>query len=238
MAEQWVDTTPEDRLPWLESAEDDYREGPAWQTIALLIGIGLLIVAVAIYALHSYRDRPIEGGTGALIEAPAGDYKVKPDEPGGMKVDGEGDTALATSQGGVPGNASINLGATPETPIAGQRAAPGAAPQVGGGEMAIPGSGGALAATRPGGAPTASIASAGGALVQLGSFPSAGEANGEWAVKARRFAYLAQLGKSVEKAEVNGSIVYRLRVNAGSAGAAQQLCGKLKVAGEDCFIPN
>ncbi len=49
-------------------------------------------------------------------------------------------------------------------------------------------------------------------------------------------AYLAPLGKSVQAAEVKGKTVYRLRVNAGSANQASDLCGKLKLAGENCFI--
>jgi hypothetical protein len=73
--------------------------------------------------------------------------------------------------------------------------------------------------------------------VQLGSFPSAAEANAVWTKQSKRFSYLAALGKSVEPATVNGKTYYRLRVNAGSASAAAELCGKLKVAGEDCFIP-
>ncbi|CAN5718467.1 hypothetical protein BH11PSE6_BH11PSE6_23330 [soil metagenome] len=35
---------------------------------------------------------------------------------------------------------------------------------------------------------------------------------------------------------MNGNTVYRLRVNAGSANQASELCGKLKVAGEACFV--
>ena len=76
------------------------------------------------------------------------------------------------------------------------------------------------------------------ALVQLGSFASEGEANAAWTKSSKRFAYLAPLGKSVQKAEVNGRTVFRLRVNAGSVGAASELCGRLKVAGEACFVAN
>ena len=53
---------------------------------------------------------------------------------------------------------------------------------------------------------------------------------------AKRFAYIATLGKSVQTAEVGGRKVYRLRVNAGSANAAADVCGRLKVAGETCFV--
>ena len=59
-----------------------------------------------------------------LIAAQEGDYKVKPDDPGGLKVEGEGETAIATSDGAGGGNASIDLNATPETPVSGAKAAP------------------------------------------------------------------------------------------------------------------
>ena len=234
------DVRDEDRLPWLESADEDWRESPPWPRIALFVAAGLLAIAVAIWGIYWFKNRPGEAvGTGALIAAPKEDYKVRPDQPGGMKVDGEGATALATSQGGAVGNASINLAAAPAAPVQGRKAAPGDAPRLDGGAMTVPGSGGRLAAARPGAAPAAApAASAGGALVQLGSFPSEATARAEWATTSRRFGYLAGLGHSVERAEVNGRTVYRLRVNAGSAGAASTLCGKLKVAGEACFIPN
>ena len=45
-----------------------------------------------------------------------------------------------------------------------------------------------------------------------------------------------RLPKSVVTAEVNGNQVYRLRANAG--GEASAICGKLKVAGENCLIVN
>ena len=64
----------------------------------------------------------------------------------------------------------------------------------------------------------------------------AGRVNTAWNQLSRRFAYLAPLGKSVQTAEVKGKTVYRLRVNAGSANQASDLCGKLKLAGENCFI--
>ena len=75
-----------------------------------------------------------------------------------------------------------------------------------------------------------------GSLVQLGSFGSEAKANEAWTTLAKRFAYLSALPKSVVTAEVNGNQVYRLRANAG--GEASTICGKLKVAGENCLIVN
>ena len=77
---------------------------------------------------------------------------------------------------------------------------------------------------------------AGGAIVQLGSFPSAAAANAAWKQLSGRFGYLAGLGQSVQSAEVNGRTVHRLRVNTGSNAQAREVCGKLKVAGEACFV--
>ena len=76
----------------------------------------------------------------------------------------------------------------------------------------------------------------GGAVVQLGSFPNTAAANAAWKQLAGRFGYLAGLGQSIEAAEVNGRTVQRLRVNTGSNAQAREICGKLKVAGEACFV--
>ena len=230
----------EDRLPWLESADDDYREGSSGLRLLL---IGLLLaaaVAVAVWAFTRHRGDVGPGGSGELITAPPGDYKVKPEEPGGMKVDGEGDTVFRTSEG-ASGSGTIDTRAIPETPVAGKTAAP--APKTGPGAAKVvaevPSGSAPLRAQAPA-VPASRVASGGGggALVQLGSFPSETAANAAWETLSKRFSYVASLGKSIEKADVKGSTVYRLRVNAGSNGNASAICGRLKVAGEACFVPN
>jgi hypothetical protein len=230
----------EDRLPWLESAEEDYREGPSISRVIAAIILGLMLIAVAIYGYNWWRNHRTTGGTGELIKAPPGDYKVKPDQPGGMKADGEGDTVFATSEGSAA-NGAIDTGAVPEAPVAGRTAAAQGPSTQGTAKVvaAVPPSGGTLTARTPTvPALRANDGGGHGSLVQLGSFPSEAAANAAWTQLSKRITYLAPLGKSVEKAEVNDRTVYRLRVNAGSAGAATALCGKLKVAGEACFVPN
>lgn len=197
----------QDRLPWLETVDEEYSEGPSIFRTILFVLLGLVAVAAIVYVVFWYQEHHRSSGNGQLIAAQEGDYKVKPDSPGGMKVEGEGDTAFATSEGKTDGNAQIDLKALPEAPVT-------------------------TAAKSP-----APVAATGGSIVQLGAFPNEGEANQTWAKQSKRFSYLAPLGKSVERALVNGRTVYRLRVNAGSASAAAELCGKLKVAGEACFIP-
>jgi len=230
----------EDRLPWLESADDDYRERGSGLRL-LLIGLLLAaVVAAAVWAFARHRGAAGPAGSGELITAPLGDYKVKPEEPGGMKVDGEGDTVFRTSEG-ASASGTIDTRALPEAPVAGRTAAP--TPKSGPGTAKVvaevPTGSAPLRAQAPA-VPTPRITAGGGggALVQLGSFPSETAANGAWETLSKRFAYVASLGKSIEKAEVKGNTVYRLRVNAGSNGNANAICGRLKVAGEACFVPN
>ncbi|WP_375427789.1 SPOR domain-containing protein [uncultured Sphingomonas sp.] len=234
----------EDRLPWLETVEpDEQPPSDIGRTIALsLLALGLL-VAVGFGIAHWQRSR---GGAadGALIAAPTGDYKVRPNDPGGLKVEGEGDTAIATSAGAGAGNGAVDLRAVPEAPVLAERGTrPKTSPSSTAGRSAVaqvPMSGGRLVAAAPMASSHGNIPGAvgGGALVQLGAFPSEGAANGAWGNFAKRFGYLAALGKSVEPAEVNGRTVYRLRVNAGSADQATDICGRLRVAGEGCFVTN
>lgn len=233
------DQRDEDRLPWLETVDDDYRDGPGIGRLILLVLLGLAVIAAAIFGYYYYQRTQGSDGNGELIAAQEGDYKVKPDDPGGLKVEGEGESAIATSDGSTAGNATINVEAIPETPVAGTKAGATTTPATGANKavVAVPASGGKLTAapTGPGKLP-ASGGTSGGALVQLGSFGSEAEANAQWAKTSKRFAYLAPLGKSVQEADVGGRKVFRLRVNAGSAGQASELCGKLKVAGEQCFV--
>ena len=156
-----------------------------------------------------------------------------------MKVDGEGDTVFAASEGATT-NGSINVGAMPEAPVAG-KAAPKAtpAPVTGSSRVTATVPSAPAAAKAAASSQRAPGPSAGSSIIQLGSFPAEGGANAAWARLSKRFNYLAPLGKSVEKAEVNGKTVYRLRVNAGSNSQAGDLCGKLRAAGEPCFLaPN
>ena len=102
----------------------------------------------------------------------------------------------------------------------------------------VPPAGGRLTAKAPVAAPVASApgAASGGSLIQLGAYPTEAAANASWAVFSKRFGYLASLGKSVQPVAAGGRTLYRLRVNAGGANQAADLCGRLKVAGEACFV--
>ena len=238
MAGDEIDLRDEDRLPWLETVEPDEPEGPGVLRVLLLVLVGLAVLAAIVFAIFSFQQRTPDG-QGELIAAPQGDYKIKPDDPGGLQVQGEGDSAIAASAG-ANAPAAIDLKAVPEKPVAGRKTDT-PAPVSGGSARTVaevPGSGGRLTAAAPMATPKKPVpgAGSGGSLVQLGAFPSEASANAAWSAVAKRFGYVATLGKSVERADVNGRTVFRLKVNAGSADAASDLCGRLTVAGEQCFV--
>jgi len=232
----------DDRLPWLETVEEDYREGPSLWRILLLIVLALAVVGAGAFGFWWYKTQQGLNGNGALIAAQEGDYKVKPDDDDGMKVEGEGGTVFPASEG-ADTNANVNMGAQPEAPVNGT-AAVKVAPVAAGGKnatVAVPASGGTLKAQAPGVAPAAPVAASNagsGSLIQLGAFPDQGGAEAAWTRMSKRFAYLGPLGKSIEKGDKNGTIVFRLRVNAGSNGQARDICTKLKAAGENCYVAN
>lgn len=263
----------EDRLPWLEAVddEDDY-EGISPFRVALFVLAALILlgaVVAGIYFIQKRRHAPAEGD-GALITAPAGDYKIKPDEPGGMAVEGKGDTTFAASQGASP-EGKIDLEAIPEAPVTAPRpaenepkAAPSAPPQVAAAQphgqppvqaqpkapapkpqparvasAAVPESSAKLAPKAPAKPAltkpvAATPATAGGGTIQLGAFGSEAIANSEWKRLQGRFAFLGGYAPSIAQAQVGGKTYYRLQSAVG--GQARELCGKLKVAGENCLI--
>jgi len=237
MAED-MDLREEDRLPWLETVEPDDQDTVGIGRVIALVVLGLAVLATIIFGIYKLQQRA-PTGDGQLIAAQEGDYKVKPDDAGGMKVKGEGESAIATSAG-KSGNGAIDLRGVPEAPVAGKRVvAPKAEDAAGRNAVAqVPASGGRLVAAAPMTAAKANGAGAGtgGSLVQLGAYPSEAVANAAWTNFSKRFAYVGALGKSVQPVATGGRTLYRLRVNAGSANQAADICGRLRVAGETCFV--
>lgn len=235
-----MDLRDEDRLPWLETVEpDEESRGGVGRTVAGVL-LGLALVAAVVFGVYSWRHRAPDAD-GALIAAQQGSYKVRPDDPGGLKVEGEGDAAVATSAGKGASNGAVDLRAVPEAPVT--PAAPVAAKSTQPGRRtavaAVPAAGGRLVAAAPVNAgPARAPGVVGGSLVQLGAFPSEAAANAAWGGFAKRFGYLAALGKSVQPVEVNGHTFYRLKVNAGSNTQAADIVARLRVAGEDSFVTN
>lgn len=214
----------EDRLPWLEAVDED--EDIERVSTGKLVGfvaaalIALGIVVGGVWWLNG--QKPGADGDGTLIAAQQGDYKVKPEDKGGMQVEGQGDSTFATSEGAVA-TGKVDASAQPEAPMTGAKAS-GAAPKpVAAGKAsvstAVPTSGGRLTANSPAPSP--------GTTIQLGAFDSAATADSAWRTAVARNAALGRLTKSVVRADVNGRTYYRLRADAGSAANAAALCRQL-----------
>lgn len=202
-----------DRLPWLETADGyDYDESASPLKMAAMVLAGLALLAAIVGAIYWLQRNNSTGttGKGELIAAQEGDYKVRPTDPQGKKFEGEGDAAFAASEGKKTG-ATI---APPTKTTAPATAAPAK-----------------TAATATASAP------AGAVMVQLGAFNNAAQAETAWAAFGKRFGFLSGVNRKIAEANVEGGRkVFRLQAITPNAAAAQQLCAKLKAAGENCLI--
>ncbi|MGA9580586.1 MAG: SPOR domain-containing protein [Allosphingosinicella sp.] len=217
----------DDRLPWLEAVEEDGDAGgPSALKLIVAVLIGLAAIGGIVGGIFWMGNRDgAETGTPEVIAAADGPFKVKPDSPGGMTVEGQGETAFDAAQGGTP-NASIDTTAVAEAPVTAQPKAEAPAPAA----KEPPLLKAPAASNAPADAPAAPAA--GGATIQLGAFPSGAAAEKAWKALSGRFSYLAPLSHNVVVAQVNGKTYYRLRATGpGAAG----ICGRLKVAGEQCL---
>lgn len=205
-----LDLDDPDRLPWLETADGyEYDDGASPMKVALLVLGGLVLLAAivgGIYWMQRNQTDTNGDGKGELIAAQEGDYKVRPDEVGGKKFEGEGDAAFAAADGKKSSST------------------------VGKGDAA------SKAAANAAKAASGKIAD-GATFVQLGAFGDAANANSTWAALSKRFGFLSGVKYRVAQGKADGGrSVYRLQAAAANAAEAQQLCAKLKAAGENCLI--
>lgn len=220
----------EARLPWLEAAdgyEDDGEVSPA-RLLIMVLG-GLLLIGAVLGGLWWVQNGGARG-KGELIAAEKGDYKIAPASDGAKTFEGEGDASFSASEGAEPAG-KVDPSRMPEEPAvtaAGRDAAAKAAAAAAPSKAAEPKANEKAA--------TAAAPGSGGSMIQLGAFSSEGAAAKAWTNLSKRFAYLADLNRVISPAEVGSGTVYRLRVPAGTAANAANLCGKLRVAGENCVV--
>lgn len=223
-ADQSFNLDDEGRLPWLEAAEeydDESTVSPA-RLFAMVIG-GLVLIGAVLGGLWWVQSGGSRSGS-ELIAAQDGNYKVAPVDDHAKNFEGEGDARFAASEGVAP-SGKVDVTRVPEEPATKTGSKPAARP--------VPVK--AASPVKPA-VPAVVPATSHAATVQLGAFSSEGSAIKAWGSLTKRFAYLADLGKSVTPVTVGGNTVYRLRVGAGSAEQAGTICAKLKVAGENCAV--
>jgi len=225
-----------DRLPWLEPVEEEGQgpsSAPSTGKVLGLVLLGLVVLGLIVGG-YSWFSRPeATEGKGELIAAPEGPYKVKPDDPGGMEVQGKGDTAFAASAGEEP-QGRIDMTAVPEAPVAAARpkakapVQPVANPPEEASDLIQSGQ-------RLQTGDDNIVPEARGGTLQLGAFSSQASANSAWKALSDRFRYLEPLTHSVIPVQSGGRTLYRLR--ASGLGAAD-ICRRLQVAGETCVRVN
>jgi hypothetical protein len=220
----------EQRLPWLEPIEDsEYNDGVSPSRLLGMVLAGLIAIGLIVGGLWWWQQN---GGRarGEVIAAPEGDYRIAANEEAG-RFDGEGDASVSAAEGAQP-TGRVDPTRMPETPVTTPQvrpARPAATPAPAARPAATPGASSAAPAA-------AANAPTGGAMIQLGAFASEATAASAWTSLQGRFSWLANVNRTVQAATVNGRTVYRLRANAGTPAAARDLCGRFRVAGENCIV--
>ncbi|HVR90880.1 MAG TPA: SPOR domain-containing protein [Novosphingobium sp.] len=206
--EQLALTDEEERLPWLESSDDEFAdEGVDSGRIIGFFVLGVMALGLIVWAIWWFSHRspdPALMADGSTIEAPATPYKEAPKDAGGKKFDGTGDSSFAVSEG--------------QTRPA----------QLGGAKPAVD------LAPKPG----ASVAAAksGGVGVQVAAFSSQALAEAGWGKLVQQYSALSGVPHRVVAGKADIGTVYRLQAVASDGAAANALCGRLKSAGLSCQV--
>ena len=123
-----------ERLPWLEPVEDedDLPEtggSGGGGRFALWAVVGLVVIAILFGSFIVWqRHRAERADIGEIIHAPAGPYKEKPANPGGLEVK-ESDVIASRMGTGNDIDSPIDLSKIPEQPITGPGSDQSAQPQ-------------------------------------------------------------------------------------------------------------
>ncbi len=212
--EQLTLADDEERLPWLESDDDEDDEGGVntgfLATVAL---IGLLMIVLVLGLIWWFgRDENGDGppADGSTIAAPQDPYKTRPDDPGGTQVSGTGDMSFAQGEG-----------ETRESQIASDPApAPG------------------FSDAEDDGDDGDGVSDTSGVGVQVGAYSNREQAQAGWNTLRQRFDALEGVNRRILEAQVDGATVYRLQAVASDAEAARTLCNAIKAGGGDCQVKN
>lgn len=213
---------PGDRLPWLESAEDEepgeYEGYDTSRLLVIFLG-GLALLGAVVGGIWWFTNRgpdPELVADGSVVPAPAEPYKTAPANPGGKTFDGTGDLSFAASEG--QSRTPVMAGAGD----AGNAPAPAVTPS----------------ATASAPAPaTAAPAAGGGVGVQVGAFSSQASADAGWSkLVAQANGALSGVSHRVVAGTADNGTIYRLQAIAPDKGSASALCGRLKAAGISCQV--
>lgn len=208
----------EERLPWLESADDidgEDEDGGNGRLIGFAV-MGLIVLAALIGGIWYATNRTAgpANADGSLIEASKEPYKVAPSDPGGKTFAGTGDSSFKVSEGEKP---AANLaGSASPVPAAKPSAKPSAS-----------------AASAPA---IATAPATGGVGVQVGAFSSNATAEAAWSKLSSTHEALKGLQHRVIEGKADIGTVYRLQAVASDLSSASSLCQKLQAGGLKCQV--
>lgn len=201
-----------ERLPWLESDDDDEEPGVDTGRLVAFAAVGLLALVLILGMIWFFTsdtnddELVADGGT---IEAPDEPYRTRPDDPGGRQVEGTGDTSFEVAEG-----------ETVEGRIAGSGATP--APSID---------------RTQGGKPTsAATPASGGVGVQVGAYSSRAAAETGWSQLSGRIEALQGRSHRIVQGTADSGTIFRLQAVAGSAAEAEALCRAIRSQGGDCQV--
>lgn len=214
---------PNERLPWLEGADDDDPDdGDGYDAgrLALMFGGALTLLAAVVGGIwwftHSGTD-PELVADGSLVAAPTEPYKTAPANPGGKTFDGTGDLSFAASEG------------KSRTPIIAGAGEAGAA--------AAPLASASASAAAPAASASSAPAASGGVGVQVGAFSSQASAEAGWSkLVAQANGALSGVSHRVVAGTADNGTIYRLQAVQPDRAAASSLCGRLKAVGISCQV--
>lgn len=233
------------------------REGPPWRMIA--IGGGLAAVIVAAAAIGWGLSGGGAGRGVPVVEADPRPFKIRPDDPGGLRVPNQDELIFERGRGSTAQPPGARLAPEPETPrldaLRAQVAQP--PPVAGPAPLATPTPQGAppapgAAAPAPEAAPPAPApapaepaaarpapAPNGRVRVQLGALTSEEAARGEWDRLARRHPdLLGAFRPQVVRFEREGqATLYRLRTGGfADVAAAREFCEQVRARDVPCIV--
>jgi hypothetical protein len=196
-----------DRLPWLETADGyEYDSGASPVKVAGLVLGGLALLAAIVGGIYWAQRNQASGTEGNGELIAAAEGEYKVPPADAGGKKFEGEGDAAFAASEGKKTAA-SIAAKPDA------AAVAAKP--------------AMAGPIP----------AGAALVQLGAFSSAAMAEETWGDLSKRFGFLSGVNRKVAEGTAEGGRkIFRLQAISSDAAGAQQLCAKLKAAGEGCLI--
>ena len=212
----------DERLPWLESSdyEDEERTGGFNPTLLLLLLIPVAAILIG-GAWWYFSQRPDPGmvADGSTIQAPEGDYKERPEDPGGKEFAGTGDTSFAVGEGQTR-EGRLAEGNAPRPSVT----------------TATPEDAGTGSDTASSSDDNANASASGGVGVQVGAYSTKAGAEAGWQRLTSQTEALSGLRHRVVQGQVDIGTVYRLQAVAGDRAAANALCSRLRSDGIDCAV--